>query len=353
MAINQLNFAMPKAEPQKKEKPQLSDIEKLLQGLSVVQAGFGIATDFAKIQNHMQQSKINDQTMRLRDEQIGSAQDQRSGIVTPDKLFGKRVTPAQGPEVGAVGLRTPSGDLQFVNVEEQMTPYQQANVDIAQGKVASAEQARLAELDLKDQENLFEAKKDFRKDIEKDREVLLAADQIKSFLNQEKPISDQVLMRNLFRISGDVGAIRPQDLEQLGSSPELKERFLRFYGELSAGDVIRPEARQNIQEVADIIAEMRRKKIRTTAKGIASERAGLIRGMNQEDVLQELNAELFAPQPAQPSGVPLAQPGQDRIQPTFQALPSITPDAQASPGAAGLNNQNDFYNNYLQKLQSR
>lgn len=84
MAINPVRVVTPPREQREPKKRELTDIEKIMQGLQIVQVGFGIASDFTKIKNAVPESEAlinqrNAQTAKTKAEtaQIGKTQTPR------------------------------------------------------------------------------------------------------------------------------------------------------------------------------------------------------------------------------------------------------------------------------------
>lgn len=137
----------------------------------------------------------------------------------------------------------------------------------------------------------------FRNDkaVNDNREKITAANMIDNLVDSESPILDAVALRQVFRLSGDVGAIRDPDLRDLGSSPELKERALQALGMLQNGQRIRPEARADIKKMAHVVQQLAQRDVNRLADRYADTAARELRGFNKSDILQILAPESALP----------------------------------------------------------
>jgi hypothetical protein len=132
MAINPIRFVGPRPEPRKEKEEKMSDLEKVLLGLKIVQQGFGIATNFVNIKGALEkqeQDKIDapkereafeaEQQRLVAGEQrtateFAQKQELREGFVTPQQklaLEAKGVTfrPPQKGETPEFFAKTPGG----------------------------------------------------------------------------------------------------------------------------------------------------------------------------------------------------------------------------------------------------
>jgi hypothetical protein len=164
-----------------------------------------------------------------------------------------------------------------------------------------------------------------------------AAVQVKDLVGLKNPIADAIAKRNLFRISGDVGAIRENDLRELGADPSLKERAQLAMDTLLKGNPITDNARLDIVEASNVLQQIKKKELDNWTSQQARIIAGQFRGVDQEDVLEGLDLEKELLQVAPETELVL-----DRIRQTASGqvappdLLSQTPSApvQQAPGFA-------------------
>ena len=231
-----------------------------------------LATDLYKVnltneQNELlRQQQAKEKADALEREQRTGARDFKSKYVPVDEpTFGelkKQNVPILGAEDLPPMVTLGEGQRGFVAASDLR--------DIENRRIQAQ-----AKRDAKQREEI-EALSEADEEVRKDKKIVEAADNIsdaaliEELINKEKPIADQFLMRKLFRISGDVGAIRAEDLRQLGSSPEAKEQFLQWVNSATVGETIRPEARESIREIVGVIGRQNREKIRSRLGGIST-----------------------------------------------------------------------------------
>lgn len=331
--------------------------------LGIINTGLNIASNVYGIKSAQAQLARQESADARADEQFAmqkqQVEDQRQGIITPTQKLqlegqGFQFKPAEGPQSGALGIRTPEGNVQAFTVAPGLTPAQQGTLDISRSTAQAARARRDDDLAYRDKENLFKVQDKFRTDkvVQESSDKLNRAGVIRGLLDQNEPITDSIALNQVFRMSGDVGAIRDQDLERLGASPALMDRALLAINRLSSGQRIDDKARNSLNKAVDLIETLAKEDINRRASFFANQGSSLINGMDAEDILEQLEVESFAPPTIAPDGGPLRSTSQQNlIQPTYEVFPSITPEAKASPG--GYQDPMDAYSNYLQNFNQR
>ena len=148
---------------------------------------------------------------------------------------------------------------------------------------------------LRDDQNLIgEAEQDFikRPRVRDAEEKFNAANQVKSLLGKGQAVLDQVALRNIFRMSGDVGAIRAEDLRQLGADPAILSQMKLFLGRAAEGQTILPQDRKNLAEFADIVQDLETQRIEKEASNLASSLARRTQ-FNEEELRDIFNAKNY------------------------------------------------------------
>lgn len=147
--------------------------------------------------------------------------------------------------------------------------------------------------DRDDRERFTKHVNDFKNDgdIEKIKVKVEAANFIDNLLTEKNPIMDAVALRQTFKLSGDVGAIKPEDLRDLGASPALKDQALLALEQMRSGQRIDDESRKAISRMAEIVRQQSRSSVSRIANRYADTAARDLRGVNKNDMLNALAPE--------------------------------------------------------------
>lgn len=135
------------------------------------------------------------------------------------------------------------------------------------------------------------------KDFQKNKNVVeyigqfQGAKQVVDLIRKGDAIGAQVALRNLFRLSGDVGAIRAEDLQQLGATPDIATQVASTWNRWVEGEPITDKAKAQIFKTMEVIQENAKNKLIAKANSAAKTDAAAIRGLNQEDLLERYNVD--------------------------------------------------------------
>lgn len=258
-------------------------------GMNIAQTVYGIkaANDEAE-----RKAAADARSAELFDIQKQQAQDQIAGNVTGKDLIGRSYREAKGPEVGAVGLRTPEG-LKYV-VVDPLTAAEQATLQVNKDNANLKRIEEQRKISREDAQDVYDVKMDFKKDgvVQKNGEMLQRANNVIELLAQGTPSADNMAINQSVKASGDTGAITAADREAFGVTGGMLERFEAYINRQFDGDVLNERARRDITTVMKAIAASSTRKINDQAKFYAESGAKRVRGMNVQDFLEELNADL-------------------------------------------------------------
>lgn len=145
----------------------------------------------------------------------------------------------------------------------------------------------------------YELEKEYNsvKDFQKNKNVVefvtqyQGAKQVVDLIQKGDAIGAQVALRNLFRLSGDVGAIRAEDLQQLGATPDMASQVASMWNRWVEGEPITEKAKGQIFKTMEVIQDNAKKKLESKASTMAKTDAAAIRGLNQEDMLERYNVD--------------------------------------------------------------
>ena len=213
---------------------------------------------------------------------------------------------SSNPLEGGQEYKTASGPSLYVKSKPpELTPWQKkqdANADldrtlkesglkIEEAKLKSQNKIAALEADDKTKDKIMNSVDKFQtdKDTRDEASRYKSAQLVDQLISTGKPIQAQIALRKLFRISGDVGAIRAEDLQQLGSSPEYRERLANILNRAFSGETVRPEAIAEIKEAMAMMQKNIYNSIESRANAFSKKDGALIRGANQEDLLGYYN----------------------------------------------------------------
>lgn len=277
--------------PQRQQQPERDIFDKIMLGLQAANSVLGI-------KGQLEQSEMREfERERLtRADELAAQQRAEEKQLDPFKEAAlvqqgfQFSSGDEGPQpANAIQFQTPSGEPRFgvpgLTVAQRMTVKQQEDAAVAQ-RIAAKEK-----LDTENAKNLYDIKQDFRNDkgVVKAQESFQAAEYVNTLLDQESPVLDAIALRQVFRLSGDVGVIREQDLADLGASPALKDRAELAISKLLEGKRINDTERADLKRMSENVMMMRRRDVNRVATTFAKDGAGRIKGLNQDEVMDYLN----------------------------------------------------------------
>lgn len=206
------------------------------------------------------------------------------------------------------------GELSFEEAVTQLSPEQLAQVDDSlleaekfaqseEGKAIRAQtmaagqesrfsraQSRQSDQFLKGQ--LSQQKSKFDALIKDDVSRLTAAANAYQLLQNDAPISSEVVKSQLARLSGEVGALSDADLNRFGGSKDVRNRARQLTETLLTGK-LSPETRREMIQIVKQFELTARNKINYEAKRQAQSGSRLL-GVPEADVYGILNPEAIA-----------------------------------------------------------
>jgi hypothetical protein len=272
--------------PQKKEDP----IASILKG---VQLAAGILNIKEKIDptqtpQQIQQAKLTDLNIKAAEQKALDIANAAKGQLTPQQALAaadkfERV-PVGDPR--STGTYSVAGDstnkFGLAPRLKQETPefaFKKEQVKVAE-KRRGMDKLQKSIVDFQDKKESIEAQKSFQ-----------GAKQVFDLVKDGDAIGSQIALRNLFRISGDVGAIRAEDLRQLGSSPAASEKAVSFWNRWAEGEPVTDEGREQITKALEVIQENQKEKLKIAAKSTAKRDASFISGVDQDELLEQYNID--------------------------------------------------------------
>jgi hypothetical protein len=131
---------------------------------------------------------------------------------------------------------------------------------------------------------------EFRKDkeIEKIRSKYEVGQNVENLLNKKRPVLDQIALRQTFKLAGDVGSIRAEDLEQLGASPALASQYAALVNKALTGKTIEDDEREDLLTMAREIQENAYRQMDSRAVSFADDIAKQT-AMTRKEAMEYLN----------------------------------------------------------------
>jgi hypothetical protein len=284
-------------QPQRQE----SDLDQILRGLQLVGGVLNIKNEIAEAERLKAQEERNAQAGTREQEAFDlSKQAAARKLEKEERLARGELTPFEAAEAGLV--EAPKGMVGGIPVREarlagdigpsaglvrSMIP--RSELQAMQQAQAKAEESRIAEIDrvksaVKEANIEFEKKPQTRDSTD----AFARAKLVDDLLSEQTAQSDEIALRQLFRMSGDVGAIRDQDIQALGSDPSVYQQFKSTYGRLKEGDVLTPESREAVKSGLRVMQAHHAKKLENSAKSFSKKFASSTRGVSDEDVFKGL-----------------------------------------------------------------
>lgn len=314
-----VSVLMPHREVEQKQVKETA-LDKLIKGVQVAQGMYGIYSDMSKLDAMKEQQDLARMRLKQQDDLAqktfdlnagkakreeeafnidkGKLQASEAGIVTPGTLNtdylqkGYALADRDGPGTVARTLKTPQGES---------TIYLKAPSQVLNERERIGQGAKLAEAGSKERVALSEDLNKFSVDQDKRvRDIVESADaarQVQWLLKQNAAVTDQIALRQVFRMSGDVGAIRPEDLKQLGASPAMKDQAMLALNKMASGQTIADAERANLNRFTDYIIQKRKSDIVSHADRYSKNLSVKYRGVNQEDILNALSPTSLIPEP--------------------------------------------------------
>lgn len=253
--INQPSRAPLPQQFQKKSKEEL--IDKILKGLSAVQAGTGIAANVVGIRDSLANTE-------LKQAKLGQVERQEKGILTEPEIIDRGFvqTPEGQPSDVEFTVNTPEGGQ-----ERRGFKATQKNTNTLEALKFEAQNNKTF------RDFIGGQVKDFNKknmELEDSANKILAT---RELISSDRPIQAEFAKNLLVKLSGDVGAITESDREVFGGSPDILSRLDRLITRQTTG-TLTPNDKEDLLRIVDVYA----KKIPQESRRIANRSADQIRG---------------------------------------------------------------------------
>jgi len=315
--------------------------------LDLIKTGLGVASSIYGIRAADQ--KIDLLATQQEDENIKLAESKarQTGLATPllqQELAAKgfALSREQAPGFRQIGADE-SGAPVFAQSPQGAKSAALASKN--QAAISRSQGIRLEDKSQEEKEKVANATRDFttHKNVNKAMIGFDAGNQVKRLLSENSPVLDQIGLRRIFRLSGDVGAIRAEDLKQLGSSPAWIERGVALINKGLTGQTIEPNERRALVRFADDMQETNKQIIEKEADRLAGSLAQETT-LNRTEILTLLDPLQVLPEAiqfdvAKFGGTPTQQNSNTTLSGT-----NIIPRAQAAPPAA---TDEDAINSFL------
>ena len=260
---------------------QRDEVNKTDQLLDRIAKGLSIASNIYGIKTQSEQSD-------LRKIQLEQLKRQEAGIFTEAETQKAGLIPVEEGTSGAREIQVQQGNQIYKGYFKPSSEIALERKGIAEKQ---KEDVRLGERQEEQEYKIGKEVIDFQKEKKtKDlAEKYNAATRVEALINLKNPIADAIAKRNLFRISGDVGVIRAEDLRELGADPSLIQRAQLAMDTMLKGEPITDKARIDIKEATSVLKAVAAKETERFAKQRSQGIAGLFRGFNADDVLSRMN----------------------------------------------------------------
>ncbi len=100
-----------------------------------------------------------------------------------------------------------------------------------------------------------------------------------------------IAQRQMYRMSGDVGAIRAEDVTDLSENPSLFERGRTMLLSAAKGEKITPEMVKDMRNTLNVMQKHYKKLAYKQGQSFAKARAAQIRGANEQDVFNGMGID--------------------------------------------------------------
>jgi hypothetical protein len=278
-------------------RPQKKDpLEQILQGVQLAAGVLGIRESWQRYEaGKQQQAQQKDESERL-----------KTGQLTPieESKISMSMVPTQEGTPGAVKFISPTTNAPIFyrpKTSQESEALGWASLEQRKGQfeneiALSADKARRDQLAANakiNQEERYKAD-EIKEKFMKDPKTMMyqggfeSSQELQNLLEKDDPIIDAVSLRRVFKLSGDVGPIRAEDLQQLGASPALIDQAMQTINMALQGTRIEPEQRASLIEFAKDMEANNRLKMTKHGEAFAG-RLSDITPMNKSQALQYLN----------------------------------------------------------------
>jgi len=266
---------------QERREAKVDPMDKIIKGLQIASSVYGFKTSY-------EQSQVNQLRIKQGEQQIEQTERQEQGILTP--LEASKAGLAEVPE-GTSGAR----QFTIKSGEDSKTGYYVPRSQLTAQSAAAAKASarglkadqRLEDIEFKLTDRIIDFQKEKKtKDLS---DKYNSATRVEALIGLNNPIADAIAKRNLFRISGDVGVIRAEDLRELGSDPSLPQRAQLAIDTMIKGEAITTSARNDIREATTVLKTIADRELQRFGEQRAQVIAGGFRDFDRDDVLQRMN----------------------------------------------------------------
>lgn len=282
--------------PQSKRKDPL---ELIMNGLQIAGGILGIRKDMVQTEALQKQQEYAAQESEQKNTQFESNQEEiarrREGRLLPTEELDVSRQFVQVPEGtrDAVKVISPTtGQPSFLMPRPEGTdPFKQKTYDLQKQKLDLDLAKESRENRQKEKEKADEINKEFINNPRTNQYVSSyeTAGELKQLLSKKEAVIDAVALRKVFKLSGDVGAIRAEDLQQLGSSPAITDRALAAFNKALDGQVIAPNERKALFDLSEDISANARVKLMKHADTFAARLSNVSTQFNKKKALEYLN----------------------------------------------------------------
>lgn len=231
--------------------------------LDTVAKALGIAQSVYGIKSAMEQSQLHDLQMEQAKLNLDKSKKEANipkGVLTKND-YARVFAPGIDGYLGNRDVKVLQDDgtiknIPSVTIQEAtayMTAQQKAKSDSEKHNYTVTNDLKTSSE--KEKNFIREKTLDFAKDntVKEYTQNYNQAAQINALSKLNSGIADNFIKRNLFKMSGDVGAIRAEDMQQLGSDPSYLQKVKLIFTQGFEGEALTPEARKSIEEVSRVI----------------------------------------------------------------------------------------------------
>ena len=259
MALGQVGLIGPRAEPAKQEKEQMSDMDKILQGLQLANGVMGIAVNYQTFQNHRAQN--------------AALEDSRNGILSKKEALeaqtkGLKLDAAPTPGAIEYRIRQAEGDAPeafskaYFSAPEKTKDLKPV-VTTENGKKVTKfveptpNQSFIAppEAPPKDitvsERNTLQNQYDRDPGTKKNQHVLNSYTSVQSLVKEPSPAADKALIYEFMKALDPTSVVRPSEAEETQALGNLANRAEAKYKSMVGGDGLLTDAQR-----ADIVTQV-------------------------------------------------------------------------------------------------
>jgi hypothetical protein len=325
--------------PQQRE----SDLDQILKGLQIAGSVYGLYTNSKDLElKKAQMDQLTAEKDAAKAEKARIAAGDWDGQDADKALAsGGLVSDVEMPNAVKKSMILPSGEKKEVwwKTPAQVQAEAKADSDTKAGAIAS-EQKNF------ERDKYVAGEVDKFKQDDQVQEILKKSSASKSvgwLLKQKQPNLDAAALAAVFKMSGDVGAVRQEDRDNFGLSPALEAQAQATLKRLSEGQVIAPAERANLLKWTAMIDHVSKRDIQK----LADQRASTIAKTshkNRNEVLEMINPLGMLPEDFETAtDEQISKTGNQNI--STQSLPGES-KALANPKNE---DDDDFLKRYLNK----